>query len=123
MTIGDTTYTLPDPFMVMATQNPIDQEVTYQLPEVQLDRLLLKVRVDYPTRDEEQNPNYQVICMLFTFSKLLHAFLNHPAIPNRTKRPLLLEPVEQLGVHSARGGDGVLGGGIHHRIGDGGPTS
>ncbi len=54
VTIGDTTYKLPDPFMVMATQNPIDQEGTYQLPEAQLDRFLLKVRVDYPTRDEER---------------------------------------------------------------------
>ena len=54
VTIGDTTYKLPDPFMVMATQNPIDQEGTYQLPEAQLDRFLLKVRVDYPTREEER---------------------------------------------------------------------
>jgi len=54
VTIGDTTYKLPDPFMVMATQNPIDQEGTYQLPEAQLDRFLLKVKVDYPTRDEER---------------------------------------------------------------------
>ena len=54
VTIGDTTYKLPDPFMVMATQNPIDQEGTYQLPEAQLDRFLLKVNVDYPTRSEER---------------------------------------------------------------------
>lgn len=54
VTLGDTTYRLPDPFMVMATQNPIDQEGTYQLPEAQLDRFLLKIRVDYPTRPEER---------------------------------------------------------------------
>lgn len=54
VTLGDTTYRLPDPFMVMATQNPIDQEGTYQLPEAQLDRFLLKIRVDYPTRLEER---------------------------------------------------------------------
>ncbi|MFN5960476.1 MAG: AAA family ATPase [Verrucomicrobiota bacterium] len=54
VTIGETTYRLPDPFMVMATQNPIDQEGTYQLPEAQLDRFLLKVRVDYPTKAEER---------------------------------------------------------------------
>ncbi|MES2708201.1 MAG: MoxR family ATPase [Verrucomicrobiota bacterium] len=54
VTIGDTTYRLPDPFMVMATQNPIDQEGTYQLPEAQLDRFLLKVKVDYPTQIEER---------------------------------------------------------------------
>ena len=54
VTIGDTTYLLPDPFLVMATQNPIDQEGTYALPEAQLDRFLLKVHVDYPTRAEER---------------------------------------------------------------------
>ena len=54
MTIGDTTYKLPDPFLVLATQNPIDQEGTYQLPEAQLDRFLVKVLVDYPTVDEER---------------------------------------------------------------------
>ncbi len=54
VTIGDKTYYLPDPFLVLATQNPIDQEGTYQLPEAQLDRFLLKVKVDYPTREEER---------------------------------------------------------------------
>jgi len=54
VTIGDTTYQLPDPFLVLATQNPIDQEGTYQLPEAQLDRFLFKVLVDYPTVDEER---------------------------------------------------------------------
>ncbi len=53
VTIGDTSYPLPDPFLVMATQNPIDQEGTYQLPEAQLDRFLLKVHVDYPSKKEE----------------------------------------------------------------------
>jgi len=53
VTIGDTSYQLPDPFLVLATQNPIDQEGTYQLPEAQLDRFLLKVTVGYPSRDEE----------------------------------------------------------------------
>jgi len=54
VTIGDTSYKLPDPFMVLATQNPIDQEGTYTLPEAQLDRFLLKVRVVYPTPSEER---------------------------------------------------------------------
>ena len=54
VTLGDKTYKLPDPFLVLATQNPIDQEGTYQLPEAQLDRFLLKVRVHYPTREEER---------------------------------------------------------------------
>jgi MoxR-like ATPase len=54
VTIGENTYKLPDPFLVLATQNPIDQEGTYTLPEAQLDRFLLKVRVDYPTPEEER---------------------------------------------------------------------
>ncbi|MBL9154455.1 MAG: MoxR family ATPase [Verrucomicrobiales bacterium] len=54
VTIGDTTYRLPDPFLVMATQNPIDQEGTYTLPEAQLDRFLLKVLVTYPSPEEER---------------------------------------------------------------------
>ncbi len=54
VTIGEHTHKLPDPFMVLATQNPIDQEGTYTLPEAQLDRFLLKVRVTYPTPVEER---------------------------------------------------------------------
>ncbi len=53
VTLGETSYPLPNPFLVLATQNPIEQEGTYQLPEAQLDRFLFKVIVDYPTRDEE----------------------------------------------------------------------
>jgi len=53
VTIGDQTYPLPSPFLVLATQNPIDQEGTYSLPEAQLDRFLLKVTVGYPNREEE----------------------------------------------------------------------
>jgi MoxR-like ATPase len=54
VTIGDTTYALPRPFMVMATQNPLEQEGTYPLPEAQLDRFMLHVQVGYPSRDEER---------------------------------------------------------------------
>ena len=54
--LGETTYRLPDPFLVLATQNPIDQEGTYQLPEAQLDRFLFKVLVTYP-------------CLLYTSSR------------------------------------------------------
>jgi len=54
VTIGDTTYPLEDPFLVLATQNPIEQEGTYPLPEAQLDRFLLKLRITYPSRDEEK---------------------------------------------------------------------
>ncbi|MCD4744532.1 MAG: AAA family ATPase, partial [Desulfobacteraceae bacterium] len=53
VTIGDTTYNLPSPFLVLATQNPIDQEGTYQLPEAQVDRFMLKVLVTYPERSQE----------------------------------------------------------------------
>lgn len=54
VTIGDQTYKLPKPFLVMATQNPIEQEGTYPLPEAQVDRFMLKVVIDYPKKDEEQ---------------------------------------------------------------------
>lgn len=54
VTIGDTSYQLPEPFLVMATQNPIEQEGTYPLPEAQVDRFMLKVVLDYPKKDEEQ---------------------------------------------------------------------
>jgi len=53
ITVGQRTYPLPDLFMVLATQNPIEQEGTYHLPEAQLDRFLMQVWVDYPSRDEE----------------------------------------------------------------------
>ena len=53
VTIGDTTYPLPDPFFVLATQNPIEQEGTYPLPEAQLDRFLMKLQIDYPSNEEE----------------------------------------------------------------------
>src|SRR5271163_669012 len=54
VTIGDKTYPLPEPFVVMATQNPIEQEGTYPLPEAQVDRFMLMVKVGYPTREEER---------------------------------------------------------------------
>jgi MoxR-like ATPase len=54
VTIGDSTYKLEEPFLVLATQNPIDQEGTYTLPEAQVDRFMLKVVIDYPSRAEEQ---------------------------------------------------------------------
>jgi MoxR-like ATPase len=54
VTIGDRTYPLPEPFVVMATQNPIEQEGTYPLPEAQVDRFMLMVKVGYPTREEER---------------------------------------------------------------------
>lgn len=54
ITIGETTFRLDEPFLVLATQNPIEQEGTYPLPEAQVDRFMLKLRIGYPTRDEER---------------------------------------------------------------------
>ena len=54
VTIGSETFKLPNPFLVMATQNPIEQEGTYPLPEAQVDRFMLKVVIDYPSLDEEK---------------------------------------------------------------------
>ncbi|MEM1269696.1 MAG: MoxR family ATPase, partial [Bacteroidota bacterium] len=53
VTIGESTFKLEEPFLVLATQNPIEQEGTYPLPEAQVDRFMLKIKVGYPTRDEE----------------------------------------------------------------------
>jgi MoxR-like ATPase len=54
VTVGQTTYNLPEPFFVLATQNPIEQEGTYPLPEAQLDRFMFNIKVDYPSLDEEK---------------------------------------------------------------------
>jgi MoxR-like ATPase len=54
VTIGENTFTLPDPFLVLATQNPIEQEGTYPLPEAQIDRFMLKLLIDYPDKTEEK---------------------------------------------------------------------
>jgi len=55
VTIGDQSHTLPDPFLVLATQNPIEQEGTYPLPEAQIDRFMLKVLIDYPPKEDERD--------------------------------------------------------------------
>src|SRR5882724_7304760 len=54
VTLGDQTHKLPDPFLVLATQNPLEQEGTYQLPEAQVDRFMLKVVITYPKKEEER---------------------------------------------------------------------
>jgi MoxR-like ATPase len=54
VTVGQTTYQLPDPFFTIATQNPIEQEGTYPLPEAQLDRFMFNIKIDYPTLEEEE---------------------------------------------------------------------
>lgn len=62
VTIGDQTYPLEEPFLVMATQNPIEQEGTYPLPEAQVDRFMLKVVISYPQKEEEREILHQQIC-------------------------------------------------------------
>jgi MoxR-like ATPase len=54
VSIGEESYALPNPFLVLATQNPIEQEGTYPLPEAQLDRFMLKVKIDYPSKEQER---------------------------------------------------------------------
>ena len=69
VSIGDETFPIPRPFLVLATQNPIEQEGTYPLPEAQLDRFMMKLKIDYPNKDEERkildrmaatNPNFDI---------------------------------------------------------------
>jgi len=76
VTIGDTTYKLEDPFMVLATQNPIEQEGTYPLPEAQVDRFLFKLVVHYPTRTEEQG----IIDLMTSVSQPGGAFASLPKV-------------------------------------------
>lgn len=67
VTIGETTFTLDKPFLVLATQNPVDQEGTYPLPEAQVDRFMMKVFVDYPTKEQELEIMRRISNMQFTF--------------------------------------------------------
>jgi MoxR-like ATPase len=68
VTIGETTFSLDKPFLVMATQNPVDQEGTYPLPEAQVDRFMMKVFVDYPTKDQEMEIMRRISNMQFDFT-------------------------------------------------------
>ena len=81
VTIGDKTYPLPEPFIVMATQNPIEQEGTYPLPEAQIDRFMLMVKVGYPTREEERK-----IMDRMTQPEPLHADAVRHARPSCSRR-------------------------------------
>ena len=80
VTIGENTFALPDPFLVMATQNPIEQEGTYPLPEAQVDRFMLKVIIDYPKKEEEKiilrqniNKEYPEIKPITSTKEILNA--------------------------------------------------
>ncbi len=88
VTIGDTSYALPDPFVVIATQNPIEHEGTYALPEAQVDRFLMKLKVDYPTPDEEL--------------RILSLYLDPMAEQIAVRRVLQLEDVETIAQLAAR---------------------
>jgi MoxR-like ATPase len=68
VTIGETTFMLDKPFLVLATQNPVDQEGTYSLPEAQVDRFMMKVFVDYPTKDQELEIMRRISNMQFDFN-------------------------------------------------------
>jgi MoxR-like ATPase len=68
VTIGETTFKLDKPFLVLATQNPVDQEGTYSLPEAQVDRFMMKVFVDYPTKEQELEVMRRISNMQFNFS-------------------------------------------------------
>jgi MoxR-like ATPase len=67
VTIGETTFKLDKPFLVLATQNPVDQEGTYSLPEAQVDRFMMKVFVDYPSKDQELEVMRRISNMQFNF--------------------------------------------------------
>ena len=87
ITVGRTTYKLPELFMVMATQNPIEQEGTYPLPEAQLDRFLLYVTIDYPDAEQEQ----QIVRLARTEAK-----------ERTSNRPPVFEPISQTTLFAAR---------------------
>jgi MoxR-like ATPase len=82
VTIGDTSYPLPHPFVVVATQNPIEQEGTYSLPEAQIDRFLMKVVIRYPSREEE--------------GRMLALYLDPVAASPQVRRVISLQQVEEL---------------------------
>ena len=82
VTIGDTTYALPDPFVVIATQNPIEHEGTYALPEAQVDRFVMKLRVDYPTAEDEL--------------RILGLYLDPTAEKIEVRRVLQLDEIRQI---------------------------
>jgi MoxR-like ATPase len=81
VTIGDTSYPLPDPFVVIATQNPIEHEGTYALPEAQVDRFVMKLRVDYPAAEEEV--------------KILGRYLDPTAAPVSVSRVIALSDIHE----------------------------
>ena len=88
VTIGDTSYALPDPFVVIATQNPIEHEGTYNLPEAQVDRFVMKLRVDYPSAAEEL--------------RMLGLYLDPTREPVTVQRVLTLDEIRAIAHLAAR---------------------
>ena len=96
VTIGETTFPLADPFLVMATQNPIEQEGTYPLPEAQVDRFMLKILIDYPEKTEEKEimkrvgfdaPETVQAVIVFTWTKNSRIILWIWSLPPATRPP------------------------------------
>jgi MoxR-like ATPase len=82
VTIGDTSYSLPDPFVVIATQNPIEHEGTYALPEAQIDRFVMKLKVDYPSPEDEL--------------RILNLYLDPTAEPIDVRRVLQIDEIRSI---------------------------
>lgn len=95
VTIGDTTYLLDRPFLVLATQNPVDQEGTYPLPEAQVDRFMMKVHIDYPSKADEMEVMRRMANM--SFSSEVNAILSKDEIfeiRNQINAVKIAEPLE-----------------------------
>lgn len=95
VTIGDTTYMLDRPFLVLATQNPVDQEGTYPLPEAQVDRFMMKVHIDYPSKADEMEVMRRMANM--SFSSEVNAILSRDEIfdiRNEINAVKIAEPLE-----------------------------
>jgi MoxR-like ATPase len=120
VTIGDQTYKLADPFLVLATQNPLEQEGTYSLPEAQLDRFMLKLKVGYPSKVEERqildlmgtsNPNMEVQRILDP-KDILHArtLVNQVFVDDRVKDYIvnLVFATREPNTYGIKGLDGML---------------
>ncbi len=95
VTIGDTTYMLDKPFLVLATQNPVDQEGTYPLPEAQVDRFMMKVHIDYPSKSDEMEVMRRMANMQFTSDvKAILTKQNIFDIKNDINAVKIAEPLE-----------------------------
>lgn len=109
VTIGQSTYDLPDPFFVIATQNPIEQEGTYPLPEAQLDRFMFNIQVDYPSADEEEqileattSGNKNEVRKILSAKSILYL---QKQISTIEASPLMISYVTRI-VRATRPGDG-----------------